>query len=157
LSFFVVIACRLPDKGEAATEESDVQSSFCLDGTYPLTLQVWSSTEEEDNFVETEPLCEHSSEITLISDLIEGAFECEFERGNQTRVLSYTLAGQKEEGVQYTGTVLFTRGNGEEEDSSFSGHCIHEERLELHFEWYLVFETPNGVREHHAVLSNEEL
>ena len=76
--------------------------------------------------------------------------------GKSNPCVHYELLGQRAEENEYTGSVLFTRGNGEEEESSLFGYCTHDERIDVHFEWYIVLNTPNGVREHHAVLRNSE-
>ena len=140
----------------ADVSEKIEEEHLCEAGTHPTHLQIWSENEGTTN-IDTETLCESEFVVELYADhsvYAEGV--CEFQRGNSTRRLSYEIAGQRVEGEQYAGNVVFTRGNGNSVETTFSGHCTEDSEIDLFFEWFLSFSTNNGTREHHGVLTSEE-
>ena len=152
---FMAFSCRSVEPVAEVSEK--VEEVYpCSEGTHVSHLKIWSENEGTSN-IDTETLCETEFAVDLYADhsvYAEGV--CEFQRGSSTRRLRYEIAGQRSEDVQYTGLVLFTRGNGSLVETTFSGHCTHDSEMDLFFEWYLSFSTNNGTREHHGVLTSEE-
>ena len=142
--------------GENKVEDSgeiEVVPSHCNAGTYSVQLQVWSQSEQE-NVTEDPPLCEHIVDVDFLEG---GGFQseniCEFERGGETRRITYRFSGQHQSDTEYGGEVIMIRGNGNEESSTFSGYCEQlDNTIDLRFDWYILLNTPNGQREHHGRL-----
>jgi len=142
---------------ESETEEKIVEQSGCSPGVYSVYLKVWTQGEEENN-IDTETLCETDFAVEFFEDgRVESAGICEFERGNNTRRLTYDIRGQHQDADDYEGDVIFTRGNGDIEETTFTGYCSQQDtEIDILFEWYLSFTAGNGTRNHHATISVEE-
>ena len=149
-----LFSCTTSKDLDSATIENP--STTCSDGNHALSLYVWSSRPEESAFVDDDPFCMGEFDLDIASDGISGNGMCSFERGGEARELIYDLSGTRQNENDYTGEIIMTRGNGSTESSTFSGSCKHEEETRIiHFDWYMVFDTPGGEREHYGVLENQ--
>ncbi|MEC7988087.1 MAG: hypothetical protein VX278_23170 [Myxococcota bacterium] len=149
----IYCGCSQSDSKEDSGEISEAPT-HCDAGNYTTQLRVWSQSEEE-TFAESQPLCETTFEATFLEG---GGFQstgiCEFERNGETRQIDYRLSGQHQGDTEYGGEVVMTRRNGNEESSTFFGHCAQQtDGIDLRFDWYILLGTPNGSREHHGALN----
>ena len=150
-------ACESPDKNLTDTADIGDEYSACPTGIYSALLQVWND-EEGDNLVDTPPFCEAPFDIELRDDgILYSTGVCEFERGQQTRILSYVFEGEPNESDLYLGEVSLVRQNGMETTASFSGSCTQmESSVDIRIDWNMAVTTPNGQRLHIGILSTEE-
>ena len=150
-------ACESTDKSESDTSDIADVSPICQTGTYPALLQVWNG-DEGDNLVDTPPFCEAPFNIEIQDDeTLYSTGDCEFERGQQTRILSYAFQAEHDDSGGYSGEVSMTRQNGMETTASFSGSCTQtESSVDIRIDWNMSVSTPNGERVHIGVLSTEE-
>ena len=155
--FFLLTGCTNTINKEVNSQEIDNEkvSNLCEAATYSVLLQVYAQS-EEPTFTENPPLCETPFEIEFREDdTFESEGNCEFERAGETRSLELQISGQKQQDTEYSGEVVMIRRNGEAVSSSVEGSCQKQgEGVEIDFEWYLVFQTPHGEREHHGILHN---
>ena len=155
--FFLLTGCPNTGNKEVNSQEIDSEktSNLCEAATYSVLLQVYAQS-DEPAFTEDPPLCETPLEIHFLEDdTFESEGICEFDRNGQTRQLQLQLSGQRQQDTEYSGEVVMTRGNGEEVSSSVEGSCQKQgEDVDIDFEWFLVFQTPYGEREHHGMLHN---
>ena len=152
-------ACDSSDKTIEDTVLQEEDSLVCPNGVYSALLQVWNSEEDEgENFADTPPLCEAPFDIECRDDgILYSAGDCEFQRGQQTRIFSYVFEGELDDSDRYLGEVSLVRPNGTETLSSFSGSCTQtESTVEIRIDWNMSVTTPNGERLHIGVLSTEE-
>ena len=150
--------CESPDKTIRDTADIVEDSIICPDGVYPALLQVWNGEEGGENLVDTPPFCEAPFDIELRDDgILYSAGDCEFERGQQTRTLSYVFQGEVNESMSYSGEVSLVRQNGTETLESFSCSCTQtESTVDIRIDWSMYVTTPNGERLHVGKLSTEE-
>ena len=140
-----LLACS-GEKSDSAVEDSIPAGPSCPAGTVDAWFMLWSEGGEsagENVVAETEPRCEADFEVVFDDDgglAVEGS--CEVQAGQGTRILSYALEGQWDSGTDYSGTVFFTKPNGEITESSFSGFCDAGPELEL--SWVMTVTTPRG-------------
>lgn len=154
-------ACESPDKSTLDTATTKQASLGCPIGVYSALLQVWNGeqgSEEGENLVDTPPFCEAPFNIEIQDDeTLYSAGDCEFERGQQTRILSYVFQAALDESGGYSGEVSLVRQNGTEDLSAFSGSCSQtESSVAIRIDWNMSVTTPNGERVHIGVLSTEE-
>ena len=150
-------ACQSTAKNSVDTADIGNESSLCPTGIYSAILQVWND-DEGDNLVDTPPFCEAPFDIEIQDDgTLYSAGDCEFERGQQTRTLSYVFQGEPDESERYLGEVSLARQNGMETTASFSGSCTQtESNVDIRIDWNMSVTTPNGERLHIGVLSTED-
>ena len=150
-------ACESPDKNILDTATVEDEPLNCPTGVYPALLQVWNG-EEQDNLVDTPPFCEDLFDIELQNEgVLYSAGDCEFERGEQTRILSYVFQGELDESGQYAGEVSLVKQNGTEDLASFSGSCTQtESTVQIRIDWSMTVTTPNGERLHVGIIETEE-
>ena len=149
-----LFSCTTSKEQDSAVIENP--STTCSEDNYAIPLHVWSNRPEESAFVDDDPFCIGDFSLDISSDDVSGSGICYFERGGETRELTYALSGTPQNENDYTGEIIMTRGNGSTESSTFSGSCKEEEdTLTIHFDWYMVFNTPGGEREHYGVLDNQ--
>ena len=154
-------ACESPDKSILDTAALETEPLGCPIGEYPALLQVWNGEdggEEGENLVDTPPFCEAPFIIELREEgVLYSAGDCEFERGQQTRILSYVFQGEVDESDRYSGEVSLVRQNGTETFASLSGSCTQtESSTQIDIYWNMSVTTPNGQKVHVGVLSTEE-
>lgn len=150
-------ACQSTDKTDFDTAVIDNNYISCPTDLYSALLQVWND-DEGDNLVDTPPFCEAPFDIEIRDDgILYSAGDCEFERGQQTRILSYVFEGETDDSGRYLGEVSLERQNGMETTASFSGSCTQmESSVDIRIDWNMAVTTPNGERLHIGILSTEE-
>lgn len=154
-------ACNPQDKSALDTATTKEDSPTCPIGVYSALLQVWNGeqgNEEGESLVDTPPFCEAPFNIELQEDeTLYSAGDCEFERGQQTRILSYVFQAALEDSGDYSGEVSLVRQNGTEDLALFSGSCTQtDSSVDIRIDWNMSVTTPNGERVHIGVLSTEE-
>lgn len=150
-------ACQSTDKTDVDTAVIENNYISCPTDLYSALLQVWND-DEGDNLVDTPPFCEAPFDIEIQDDgTLYSAGDCEFERGQQTRTLSYVFQGEPDESERYLGEVSLVRQNGMETTASFSGSCTQtESSVDIRIDWNMSVTTPNGERLHIGVLRTED-
>ena len=157
--FGMITGCESTDKEKQSETEFEEESIVCPTGMYPALLQVWSESvaEDEGNLVDVPPICEALFDIELLDEGgIYSIGECEFQGGQQTRVLAYEFQGSMEGDGIYIGEVGFTKRNGEVEFAQFIATCEQqEENVAINLDWSMTVTTPHGEVEHTGILATQ--
>ena len=152
----LLLGCEEKTQDSALPEEA-IEPQLCPNAVYPVLLQVWSDN-DSDNKADTTPFCEAPFEVELIDGGgLHSEGDCEFQGGQQTRVLAYVFDGLVNEEGAYNGEVTLTKRNGDEQQDSFSGNCNEDSgTATISLEWTMTVSTPNGENHHRGSMATEE-